>query len=163
MSAAAIPAALSVKGLTKSYGSFTAVDGLDLEVQAGECFGLLGPNGAGKTTTVEICEGLTQPDSGEVEVLGRRWSMIIPAAIGLFVTPTYWLTTDASWIIPGFLVQSVFAGVMCCQMLSYLTERFPTEVRATAGAFSSSILPCRAEVRLLAAQRSRLREMCVPP
>ena len=40
----------------------------------GECFGLLGPNGAGKTTTVEICEGLTQPDSGEVEVLGRRWS-----------------------------------------------------------------------------------------
>jgi ABC-2 type transport system ATP-binding protein len=43
-------------------------------VRAGECFGLLGPNGAGKTTTVEICEGLTPPDSGEVEVLGRRWS-----------------------------------------------------------------------------------------
>jgi ABC-2 type transport system ATP-binding protein len=42
-------------------------------VQAGECFGLLGPNGAGKTTTVEICEGLTEPDSGQVEVLGFRW------------------------------------------------------------------------------------------
>jgi len=51
-----------------------AVDGLNLEVQAGECFGLLGPNGAGKTTTVEICEGLTEPDSGDVEVLGQRWS-----------------------------------------------------------------------------------------
>jgi ABC-2 type transport system ATP-binding protein len=52
-----------------------AVDDLDLEVQAGECFGLLGPNGAGKTTTVEICEGLTEPDSGDVEVLGQRWTM----------------------------------------------------------------------------------------
>ena len=40
---------------------------------AGECFGLLGPNGAGKTTTVEICEGLNEPDAGEVEVLGERW------------------------------------------------------------------------------------------
>jgi ABC-2 type transport system ATP-binding protein len=50
-----------------------AVDGLDLEVRPGECFGLLGPNGAGKTTTIEICEGLTRADSGEVEVLGRRW------------------------------------------------------------------------------------------
>jgi ABC-2 type transport system ATP-binding protein len=51
-----------------------AVDGLDIEVRAGECFGLLGPNGAGKTTTVEICEGLTDPDSGDVEVLGMKWS-----------------------------------------------------------------------------------------
>jgi ABC-2 type transport system ATP-binding protein len=50
-----------------------AVDGLDLEIRAGECFGLLGPNGAGKTTTIEICEGLTDPDEGEVLVLGRRW------------------------------------------------------------------------------------------
>jgi ABC-2 type transport system ATP-binding protein len=52
-----------------------AVRGLDLEVQAGECFGLLGPNGAGKTTTVEILEGLNEPTSGEVEVLGHRWSL----------------------------------------------------------------------------------------
>ena len=42
-------------------------------MQAGECFGLLGPNGAGKTTTIEILEGLTLPDSGDVEVLGQRW------------------------------------------------------------------------------------------
>jgi ABC-2 type transport system ATP-binding protein len=66
--------ALRVRQLRKAYKDVVAVDGLDLEVQAGECFGLLGPNGAGKTTTVEICEGLTLPDSGEVEVLGRRWS-----------------------------------------------------------------------------------------
>ncbi len=50
-----------------------AVDGIDLEIARGECFGLLGPNGAGKTTTIEIIEGLTTPTSGDVEVLGARW------------------------------------------------------------------------------------------
>src|SRR6476660_6233694 len=67
-------AALRVSGLRKAYQDVVAVNGLDLEVHPGECFGLLGPNGAGKTTTVEICEGLTAPDEGEVVVLGRRWS-----------------------------------------------------------------------------------------
>src|SRR5579872_434535 len=67
-------AALRVSGLRKAYQDVVAVDGLDLEVRKGECFGLLGPNGAGKTTTIEICEGLTTPDSGEVEVLGLTWS-----------------------------------------------------------------------------------------
>ena len=65
--------ALRCRGLVKRYGPVLAVDGLDLEVRAGECFGLLGPNGAGKTTTVEICEGLLEPDAGEVSVLGERW------------------------------------------------------------------------------------------
>jgi ABC-2 type transport system ATP-binding protein len=67
-------AALRVRELRKSYKDVVAVAGLNLEVHAGECFGLLGPNGAGKTTTVEICEGLTAPDSGEVEVLGMHWN-----------------------------------------------------------------------------------------
>lgn len=67
-------AALRVRGLRKAYDDVVAVDGLDLEVATGECFGLLGPNGAGKTTTIEICEGLLSPDSGDVEVLGRRWA-----------------------------------------------------------------------------------------
>jgi len=66
--------ALLVRNLRKTYKDVVAVDGLDLDVRTGECFGLLGPNGAGKTTTIEICEGLTDPDSGEVEVLGRRWA-----------------------------------------------------------------------------------------
>jgi ABC-2 type transport system ATP-binding protein len=65
--------ALVVSGLRKSYGDVVAVDGLDLSVRNGECFGLLGPNGAGKTTTIEVCEGLLARDSGSVEVLGRTW------------------------------------------------------------------------------------------
>src|SRR5208282_712524 len=60
-------------GLVKDYGSLRAVNGLDLEVHAGECFGLLGPNGAGKTTAVEVLEGLLPATSGEVELLGRTW------------------------------------------------------------------------------------------
>jgi ABC-2 type transport system ATP-binding protein len=65
--------ALICSGLIKRYADVVAVDGLDLEVKMGECFGLLGPNGAGKTTTVEILEGLTKADGGDVEILGRRW------------------------------------------------------------------------------------------
>ena len=74
MSANAGRPALRVVGLRKRYGDVVAVDGIDLVVAGGECFGLLGPNGAGKTTTIEICEGLTTPDDGVVEVLGQQWS-----------------------------------------------------------------------------------------
>lgn len=66
--------ALFCEGLVKRYGDVVAVDGLDLTIHAGECFGLLGPNGAGKTTTVEILEGLNEPDAGTVRVLGHNWS-----------------------------------------------------------------------------------------
>jgi ABC-2 type transport system ATP-binding protein len=65
--------ALRCRGLVKRFGDVVAVAGLDLEVHRGECFGLLGPNGAGKTTTIEILEGLTAADEGEVEVLGEGW------------------------------------------------------------------------------------------
>ena len=66
--------AVRCQGLVKRYADVVAVDGLDLEVRRGECFGLLGPNGAGKTTTIEILEGLTPPDAGEVELLGSTWT-----------------------------------------------------------------------------------------
>jgi ABC-2 type transport system ATP-binding protein len=65
---------LLLRGLRKSFADVIAVDGIDLEVTRGECFGLLGPNGAGKTTTIEICEGLTAPDEGTVELLGLNWA-----------------------------------------------------------------------------------------
>ena len=63
-------AAISVRGLHKSYGAVEAVRGIDLEVPHGEIFAFLGPNGAGKTTTVEILEGFQEADAGEVSVLG---------------------------------------------------------------------------------------------
>jgi ABC-2 type transport system ATP-binding protein len=90
--------AIRVEGLVKIYpgrdGPVHAVNGLDLEVPRGECFGLLGPNGAGKTTTVEILEGLTEPTSGDVEVLGRRWqsdAQAIRERIGVTLQETKFL------------------------------------------------------------------------
>ena len=62
---------ITVRGLRRSYGRVQAVDGLDLDVYAGEVFALLGPNGAGKTTTIEILEGYRRRDAGEVRVLGE--------------------------------------------------------------------------------------------
>ncbi len=61
---------ITVKGLTKKYGKFTAVDNLDLEVPRGELFGFLGPNGAGKTTTLRMIAGILQPTSGTIELAG---------------------------------------------------------------------------------------------
>src|SRR5262252_8728595 len=76
--------AVSCRGLRKIYdarglpgrgsgAAVVAVDGLDLAIRRGECFGLLGPNGAGKTTTVEILEGILAPSSGELTLLGMSW------------------------------------------------------------------------------------------
>ncbi len=70
--------AVRCRDLVKHYRArpepVRAVNGLNLEIPRGECFGLLGPNGAGKTTTIEILEGLLQPSSGDVEILGQKWA-----------------------------------------------------------------------------------------
>jgi len=69
-----MPVAIECRDLRKTYdGKVEAVRGLNLQIHAGECFGLLGPNGAGKTTTIEILEGLLQPTSGQVSILGHSW------------------------------------------------------------------------------------------
>src|SRR6202046_1307569 len=69
-----MPVVIECRDLRKTYdGKVEAVRGLNLTVEAGECFGLLGPNGAGKTTTIEILEGLAEATDGDVEVLGMRW------------------------------------------------------------------------------------------
>jgi lipooligosaccharide transport system ATP-binding protein len=63
---------ITVRGLRKNYGGQVVVDGIDLGVGRGECFGLLGPNGAGKSTTLRMLLGITPADAGEVDVLGYR-------------------------------------------------------------------------------------------
>jgi len=69
-----MPVAIECRDLRKTYdGKVEAVRGLNLQIETGECFGLLGPNGAGKTTTIEILEGLLQPTSGYVSILGHTW------------------------------------------------------------------------------------------
>jgi ABC-2 type transport system ATP-binding protein len=83
--------AVSCRALRKSYGAVAAVNGLDLEVLRGECFGILGPNGAGKTTTVEIFEGLRAPDAGEIQVLGDSWrgdGLALRARLGIQLQET---------------------------------------------------------------------------
>src|SRR5262249_36849467 len=62
--------AISLRGVVKRYGPITAVDGLDLQVPSGVCFGLLGPNGAGKSTTMRMLPAQTSADEGELSVLG---------------------------------------------------------------------------------------------
>ena len=78
--------AVSARGLVKGYDGITAVDGIDFDVSAGECFGFLGPNGAGKTTTMKMIYGLASVDSGELRVLGldvRRERREVKARIGV--------------------------------------------------------------------------------
>ena len=64
-------AVLSARNLRKCYGDQVVVDGLNLSIQRGECFGLLGPNGAGKTTTLRLLLGLISPDAGELQLLNH--------------------------------------------------------------------------------------------
>ncbi len=76
---------IETHGLSKKYGSFPAVNNLDLAVREGEVFGLLGPNGAGKTTTILMLLGLTEPTSGNVRVLGldpARQPLKVKARVG---------------------------------------------------------------------------------
>ncbi len=62
---------LDVQSLRKSYGATAVVDGFSFTLARGECYALLGPNGAGKTTTLRCCLGLTEPDEGQIELLGE--------------------------------------------------------------------------------------------
>ena len=69
---------ISVRGLTKRYGDVVAVDGIDLDIQAGEFFTMLGPSGSGKTTTLRMIAGFEMPDEGSIELAGEDVSRLPP-------------------------------------------------------------------------------------
>jgi ABC-2 type transport system ATP-binding protein len=73
---------LRVEGVTKRFGDFTAVDNLSFQVRRGRVFGFLGPNGAGKTTTIRMIVGITIPDSGHIELFGRKMGAELQDHIG---------------------------------------------------------------------------------
>lgn len=76
---------IELREVTKRYGSFTAVDAIDLDVGAGRIFGLLGPNGAGKTTTLRMIAGIVEPDGGTIRIAGHdivRDPLAARAALG---------------------------------------------------------------------------------
>jgi ABC-2 type transport system ATP-binding protein len=82
---------VSVRNLRKSYGSFTALDGVSFDIERGETFALLGPNGAGKSTTIEILEGYRDRDGGEATVLGsdpRKGGIPWKARLGIVLQNT---------------------------------------------------------------------------
>jgi ABC-2 type transport system ATP-binding protein len=73
---------LILEHVTKSFGDFTAVSDLSLQVRPGRVFGLIGPNGAGKTTTIRMIVNITAPDSGTIELLGQRMNTALQDRIG---------------------------------------------------------------------------------
>ena len=89
-----MPLALETRGLTRTFGDFTAVDGIDLAVPEGSLYGFLGPNGAGKSTTIKCLTGLLRPTRGEIRILGldpladpvavKRKVGVVPEDLALF-------------------------------------------------------------------------------
>jgi ABC-2 type transport system ATP-binding protein len=105
-------AAISVRGLRKSYGENEAVAGVDFEVAPGEVFGFLGPNGAGKTTTIEILEGYRERSGGEVSVLGvdpaaptRAWRQRVGLVLQECELDPLWTVLEAVALFARFYSQ----------------------------------------------------------
>ena len=101
--------AVELTGLVKTYGSTTAVDGLDLRMERGCLLALLGPNGAGKTTTVEICEGFRRPDTGKVRVLG-----LDPVKDSAALRPRVGIMPQGGGAYPGVRADEMLALVASC-------------------------------------------------
>ncbi len=132
--------AIRIQGLVKRYGDVVAVNGLDLEIRRGECFGLLGPNGAGKTTTVEIMEGLTPPTAGTVELLGKHWDRdgeALRERIGVSLQETKLfekLTVEETlWLFRSFYAPARALGVEALLTEMQLSEKRSAQVQKLSG------------------------------
>jgi ABC-2 type transport system ATP-binding protein len=140
--------AVEVRALRKSYGSFRAVRGIDLDIAEGEVFALLGPNGAGKTTTVEILEGYRRRDDGTVAVLGED-----PQRAGAAWRERIGVVLQSSELYPNFTVAetvALFAGY-------YERARDIDEVVALVGLEDKA----RARVKTLSGGQKRRLDLAV--
>ncbi|MBF6176622.1 ABC transporter ATP-binding protein [Nocardia blacklockiae] len=152
-------AAISVAGLTKSFGRARALDGLDLTVRTGEVHGFLGPNGSGKTTTIRILLGLLRADSGTVRVLGGDpWTDAVALHARLAYVPgevTLWPGITGGEVID---LMGRLRGGVDRRRRAELLERFDLDPHQKARAYSKgnrqkvaliAALACDAELLLL--------------
>ncbi|HEX2128945.1 MAG TPA: ABC transporter ATP-binding protein [Solirubrobacterales bacterium] len=143
--------AISLRGVVKTFGSITAVDGLDLEVPTGICLGLLGPNGAGKSTTMRMLTGQAVADSGEIEVLGfelpreskdaRAEMGVVPQLDNLDIDVT--VEDNLSVFARLYRVPDVHAAVDRTLALARLSERRKDAVDELSGGMRRRLLLAR--------------------
>src|SRR5262245_25704945 len=147
---------LSARGLRKSFGELELVCGVDLEVQSGECFGLLGPNGAGKTTTLKLCLGLSDPDAGEIELLGEKVpARAREARINVGVVPQFDSLDPDFTVAENLLVYGRYFGIPAAEMrtripalleFAGLTARAESRINTLSGGMKRRLSVARALV-----------------
>ena len=116
-------AIIRAAGLRKSYAGQRVVDGLDLSIQRGECFGLLGPNGAGKTTTLRLLLGLVAPDSGELHLLDHTVPQDARAArLRVGVVPQFDNLDPDFTVTENLLVYGRYFGMSDAQIEARIPE-----------------------------------------
>src|SRR5579863_6093630 len=135
--------AIEVKELSKSFGSFRAIDHLSLSIRQGEIFGLLGPNGSGKTTTINMISGLSAPTSGEVRVLGydirhdtrriRRLLGTVPQETALYEELSAWANLDFHADLFGIPSREKAARISQMLDLVQLADRKQSRVSTFSG------------------------------
>ncbi len=144
--------ALSIDGLTKSFGNFRALDNLRLSVRTGEVHGFLGPNGSGKTTTIRVLLGLLQADAGEISLLGGNpWRDAVSLHRRIAYVPgdvTLWANLTGGEIID---LLGRLRGGLDAARTSALLERFELDPRKKARTYSKGN---RQKVALIAALAS---------
>ena len=148
--------ALSARGLRKRYSGEEVVCGVDLEVAPGECFGLLGPNGAGKTTTLKLCLGLTEPDAGEIRLLGEeipRRAREARARVGVVpqfdnLDPDFTVTENLMVYARYFGIRPEAIGARIPQLLEFagLAGRAQSRIQTLSGGMKRRLTLARALV-----------------
>jgi lipooligosaccharide transport system ATP-binding protein len=148
------PSVVEATGLRKTFGERVAVDGIDLYIPRGQCFGLLGPNGAGKTTTLRILLGLTPFDAGDLRVLGLEMpaqGRSVRARVGVVpqadtLDPDFSVAETLSTYASYFGIRRAQAAARIDNLLSFasLTERRDARIDALSGGMKRRLTVARA-------------------